>query len=251
MLKSDSLFNKGMMPLVYSTKEAEDKGVGWKREGFDICYYRNSKKYHTATFTIHSRHKDDTLYLAYCYPYTYSDLQADLARYESNAYMRNYIRRRVLCETLCGNDCDVLTITDFDCSNEEIKSRRAIVASARVHPGESNASWMMKGLIEFLLGKSSKAASLRKRFLFKIVPMLNPDGVVLGNYRCGIAGHDLNRYRELKITTDLHGHSRAMNIFMYGCNHDGDPDKRLQERVFPLLLEANSPVFKFSSCHFK
>jgi len=276
MLKSDSLFNKGMMPLVYSTKEAEDKGVGWKREGFDICYYRNSKKYHTATFTIHSRHKDDTLYLAYCYPYTYSDLQADLARYESNAYMRNYIRRRVLCETLCGNDCDVLTITDFDCSNEEIKSRRAIVASARVHPGESNASWMMKGLIEFLLGKSSKAASLRKRFLFKIVPMLNPDGVVLGNYRCGIAGHDLNRYwnvpqkdlhptivgiknlikrlsieRELVMTTDLHGHSRAMNIFMYGCNHDGDPDKRLQERVFPLLLEANSPVFKFSSCHFK
>lgn len=32
-----------------------------------------------------------------------------------------------------------------------------------------------------------------KRCIFKIVPMLNPDGVVLGNYRTGIAGRDLNR----------------------------------------------------------
>jgi murein tripeptide amidase MpaA len=27
----------------------------------------------------------------------------------------------------------------------------------------------------------------------QIVPMLNPDGVILGNYRCSLAGHDLNR----------------------------------------------------------
>jgi len=30
-------------------------------------------------------------------------------------------------------------------------------------------------------------------FVFKIVPMLNPDGVVIGNYRCSLAGRDLNR----------------------------------------------------------
>jgi hypothetical protein len=31
----------------------------------------------------------------------------------------------------------------------------------------------------------------------QIVPMLNPDGVVVGNYRCSLAGLDLNReYRE-------------------------------------------------------
>jgi murein tripeptide amidase MpaA len=34
---------------------------------------------------------------------------------------------------------------------------------------------------------------LRDRFVFKLVPMLNPDGVIVGNYRCSLAARDLNR----------------------------------------------------------
>ena len=37
------------------------------------------------------------------------------------------------------------------------------------------------------------AENLRKLFVFKIVPMLNPDGVIVGNTRCNLAGADLNR----------------------------------------------------------
>eukprot|EP00967_Tisochrysis_lutea_P100508 scaffold150028_cov21-Tisochrysis_lutea.AAC.1 len=48
--------------------------------------------------------------------------------------------------------------------------------TARVHPGESNSSWMVRGLIEYLTGSSAEACMLRKHFVFKIVPMLNPDG---------------------------------------------------------------------------
>lgn len=29
--------------------------------------------------------------------------------------------------------------------------------------------------------------------VLQVVPMLNPDGVVVGNYRCSLAGRDLNR----------------------------------------------------------
>lgn len=29
--------------------------------------------------------------------------------------------------------------------------------------------------------------------MFKIVPMLNPDGVIVGNYRCSLQAKDLNR----------------------------------------------------------
>jgi murein tripeptide amidase MpaA len=44
------------------------------------------------------------------------------------------------------------------------------------------------------LGDSAKAKYLLKNFVFKIIPMLNPDGVIVGNYRCNLNGYDLNRH---------------------------------------------------------
>lgn len=49
--------------------------------------------------------------------------------------------------------------------------------TARVHPGETPASWMMKGFMDYLTGDSNQARELREKFIFKLVPMLNPDGV--------------------------------------------------------------------------
>jgi murein tripeptide amidase MpaA len=51
----------------------------------------------------------------------------------------------------------------------------------------------MKGLIDYLISDDPGALFLRETFVFKIIPMLNPDGVVVGNYRCSLSGHDLNR----------------------------------------------------------
>ncbi len=51
---------------------------------------------------------------------------------------------------------------------------------------------MMDGFLSFLC--SQKGYFLREKFIFKIVPMVNVDGVVLGNYRTSIAGRDLNRF---------------------------------------------------------
>ena len=55
------------------------------------------------------------------------------------------------------------------------------------------ASFVIQYIIEFLLGNSNIAKILRENFLFKIVPMLNIDGVVVGNYRCNLSLVDLNR----------------------------------------------------------
>lgn len=37
------------------------------------------------------------------------------------------------------------------------QNKRTIVVSARVHPGETNGSWMMKGMIDFLVSDSPDA----------------------------------------------------------------------------------------------
>jgi hypothetical protein len=56
-----------------------------------------------------------------------------------------YVCVRVcVCACACGR-CDLLTITAFDGDpttlNERMRTRRGVAVSARVHPGETNASW--------------------------------------------------------------------------------------------------------------
>lgn len=66
-----------------------------------------------------------------------------------------------------------------------------VFVSARVHPGETPSSIAMEEFIRYLL--SSEGKNLRNVAVFKIVPMINPDGVAIGNYRCSSYGYDLNR----------------------------------------------------------
>ena len=63
-------------------------------------------------------------------------------------------------------------------------SKPTIFLSCRVHPGETPASYVLTGIYEFLTDEDSlQAKILLDRFVFKIVPMLNPDGVYRGYYR--------------------------------------------------------------------
>jgi len=53
---------------------------------------------------------------------------------------------------------------------------------------------MIEGAIKFLTEDSPEAEMLRHHFVFKIIPMVNVDGVIHGNNRCSLAGVDLNRH---------------------------------------------------------
>ena len=171
--KSDSLFNLGMQPLVYSTIDAAKYGVGWRRRGFDVCYYQNhirrrSGFYHTLSFQLRFMHDGDTIYLAYCYPHTFTDLRMYLKRLEEDPLASKRFRRRPLCESLAGNAVELLTITSFASDPEELAKRKGIVISARVHPGESNSALVMEGIIDYLTGPSLGAKILRDNFVFKV-----------------------------------------------------------------------------------
>ena len=73
------------------------------------------------------------------------------------------------------------------------KYKKYIIVCARVHPGESNASFIMQGFLKFITSNQPEAIDLRRRIVFKVVPMTNPDGVIAGNYRTSLSGNDLNR----------------------------------------------------------
>ena len=84
-------------------------------------------------------------------------------------------------------------ITNFISRPEEIAIRRSIIITSRIHPGESNASYIVDGILTYLVSDEETAKYLRNNFVFKVIPMLNPDGVIIGNYRCSLSALDLNR----------------------------------------------------------
>jgi hypothetical protein len=216
------------------------------------------------------------VYFAYGQPFTYSDLVTDLNEIQQRKL--NYVSRNTLCRTIAGNKCEYLTISNR-VPVEMDRKKKGVIITARIHPGESNSSWMMKGVIDFLISDSPQAIELRNKFIFKVVPMLNPDGVINGNYRCSLAGCDLNRRwkypsevlhptiyhtkkliarlakdRTLALYCDLHGHSRRKNVFFYGNSLIENPEAT---RVFPFLMsKLAQPNFsydysKFAVCRTK
>lgn len=58
-----------------------------------------------------------------------------------------------------------------------------IFISARVHPGETPASFTLDGLMKAFMANDKRGFALRKNFVFKIIPCLNPDGVFRGHFR--------------------------------------------------------------------
>ena len=159
-------------------------------------------------------------------------------------------RSSVLCETMFS-ECPMLSITDWSSPEKVIDARPVIVISARVHPGETPGSWMVLGLLTALLGGSADAVKLRENVVIRVIPLLNPEGVMLGNYRCSPQGFDLNRCwrkpdpsthptisamkqlvktekltREVLMYCDFHSHSRKNDVFIYGCVPDNRPALR-------------------------
>ncbi|XP_031788913.1 cytosolic carboxypeptidase 1-like isoform X2 [Nasonia vitripennis] len=186
--KINSQFNFGMKPVIFSVIDALKGRIGWTRSGQDICYYQNNycmqgqkKNYFTTSFTINFPHSEDICYIAYHYPYTYSQLMVDINRWARSINpCEIYLRVDKLCDTLNGNENPLLTITAPESTKNPINKRKLVFLTARIHPGESNASWIMLGTVEALLSHSTYASSLRNDYIFKVVPMLNIEGVING-----------------------------------------------------------------------
>ncbi|KAI1730680.1 zinc carboxypeptidase domain-containing protein [Ditylenchus destructor] len=251
---------------------------------------QDTKSFFSARFTITFPHVADICYVAYHYPYTYSYLNTSIEclLYKASKAQKSpsnniHIRVESLTQSLGGNPVPLLTITASG-SLQELEKREIVLLTGRVHPGESNASWIMHGIIQFLASNRTEAKKARENFVFKLIPMLNPDGVVNGSHRCSLAGIDLNRIWDrpsavLHPTTfhvkglvqymvdvlrktpfvfvDLHGHSRRPNVFLYGNNPEESwrqTDHKMEHNFkflgLPEMLEKIAPGFTVRDCRF-
>ena len=155
---------------------------------------------------------EEEIYFAFTYPYSYTVIQDEL-----NQIMEAYdheklhnsdneddiiVNRELLVHSCDNRQIDLITITSkFGISDERelridglfpdhhsiynprpfiFPNKQVVFVSARVHPGEVPAQHTFKGIMNLLLDKNDiRAKELRKRYVFKLIPCLNPDGKCL------------------------------------------------------------------------
>ena len=286
-LRKTTKYSNGIKIWVYSRKNSELNNIGWHHTNEDVKYYKNflyklnrGKKdyYYTLSFNYTFKYNNDEVFFANCIPFTYTDLNKDLnffTKNENDKYI--FFNRKKLCNTIIGNEVEFFSINNtsikYPYINTNIENKKGVVLFGRQHPSETVGSWTIKGAIDFLMGDSDEAKYLRNNFVFKIIPMINVDGVICGNTRTSLSGCDLNRrwinpnillhpeifyakeminnFAEkynIECIVDFHGHFGAFNSFFYGNYKE---DNISIGKYFPFSCAKKSKVIQFEKSKFK
>uniref|UniRef100_A0A8C5RLH3 tubulin-glutamate carboxypeptidase n=1 Tax=Laticauda laticaudata TaxID=8630 RepID=A0A8C5RLH3_LATLA len=257
MNKQTKLYSQGMTPLV-KTVPVKPR---WERIRERPAYEMAETQFVLSFVHRFLDCRGATTYFAFCYPFSYTECQDMLTQLDAHfAECRHlspssyldaiYYHRELLCYSLDKLRVDLLTITSCHGMQEMREARleklfpdkntprphcfvgkRVFFLSSRVHPGETPSSFVFNGFLEFILREEDpRAQMLRRMFVFKLIPMLNPDGVMRGHYRTDARGVNLNR-QYLNPDAELHPPVYgAKAVMLYHHVHSrmqpGSPDWR-------------------------
>ena len=278
----DKNFYNGQCPvLMFDTSINK-----WTRNTFNVYAINNGlknpnlknefKSYFSLTFSFNFK-PNVKYYFASCYPYTYTQLRLYLNTLNKNCY-KKIIKFGEAGKTFNNNKIPYIVITNFECDEEELNEKKCVLVTGRIHSGETVSSYVVQGLIDFLVNLNNPISKyLRDKFIFKIIPMLNIDGVIFGNYRLNILGKDMNRLwtpyipfnsdecdqsslyinsiidiikktlnnRNIFLYCDFHGHSGKHNYFLYGCPKEGNEN---YHKKFMEIYAKKSNIFSLNDC---
>jgi len=166
-----------------------------------------------ATFRLTA--ESDAVWIAHLEPYPTSRLERLLEEIRSAPHLKD----EVIGTSVEGRELHLLTITEF--AAESAAPPPTVWLMCRQHAWESGTSFVGEGAIRFLL--SEEAAPLRRSLVFKILPMMDPDGCARGGVRFNRHGYDVNR------------------------NWDtADPENPEHRRLMPEICAAKKVIHAFS-----
>ncbi|XP_006880663.1 PREDICTED: cytosolic carboxypeptidase-like protein 5 [Elephantulus edwardii] len=264
MNKQSKLYSQGMAPFVRTVPTRPR----WERIRDRPTFEMTETQFVLSFVHRFVEGRGATTFFAFCYPFSYSDCQ-DLLNQLDQRFMENhpthnspldtiYYHRELLCHSLDGLRVDLLTVSSCHGLQEDREPRleqlfpdtstprpfrffgkKIFFLSSRVHPGETPSSFVFNGFLDFILRPDDpRAQALRRLFVFKLIPMLNPDGVVRGHYRTDSRGVNLNR-QYLKPDAVLHpAIYGAKAVLLYHhvhsrLNSQGPPDHQHSPHLPP------------------
>ncbi len=131
----------------------------------------------THSFTVTVPANVDAIRLAKWYPYTVADKDAWLASIAGDPRLRSVT---VIGNSNQGRPLQMLEFTEPTIPDA---GKKRIWIHAGIHPSENTGYFMVEGLVDLLLSSDPDSFNLLGNSIINIIPMANPDGVVLGNYR--------------------------------------------------------------------
>ena len=221
-------------------------------------WFRLPTSYKEGKLTITAELACESIQIAYFAPYSYERHQDLLAAVQVHplACLEH------LGETLDKRDLTLVKVGDGD------SKKRSIWITARQHPGETMAEWLVEGLLNSLLDEDSATAKLLlEKANFYIVPNMNPDGSVRGHLRTNAVGTNLNREwanpsiekspevfhvinkmeeTGVDLFYDVHGDEALPYVFLAGSQGTPSYNDRLAH-----LRDKFSKVLKLASADFQ
>ncbi|HRB70939.1 MAG TPA: M14-type cytosolic carboxypeptidase [Flavobacterium sp.] len=191
------------------------------------------KQINNTTIEVAVPGEHSTVWIARTFPYT----TKDYLEYRNTIVSNPFISIRSLGKSPDKSfPIDLITIED----KTRHSAKKHIWIHARTHSAEVGSSYLLEGLINTVVSDDAIGHALRTNYIFKIVPMHNADGILLGNYRTNASSINLENQWEFEKT--------ANPLFL----KDVAPiENRFLNRgaMAPLLIDKKDPVVLALNLH--
>ena len=290
-----NILDENETPTSYQNKYKENEETNWKR--LDIDYELNldiESNLLSIKFNFDLPKKRYVLF-SFCFPWSYDKNESFLKHIKEKIKNKNiYYHDEILTLSKEKRNIHLLTITskkniinhkkesninglfpDKNRCNLILHDKHIIFITARVHPGETPGTLMFNGILKLLIDNDNQMSKiLLDNFIFKLIPIINVDGVSNGYFRLNNEGYNLNRCYlgpSPKITPenyaitklfyfyssnykvryyfDLHADMNVRGVYTFG-NALKVFEEHVENVLFSFIFKINCSHVDFSHCIF-
>lgn len=192
------------------------------------------------------------------------------------------MKKKLLCFSVLNKKVSILqffkqerNLATIQDSPTNDRGRKVLLLTTRARPSDAASNLCLKGFIESFVEETTLLATfMRQNLMLVVVPLLNPDGVMLGNFQSGVSGHDmldylneeskelfpelhyLKRYLaklksqgdELVCSIHIESTNQAHSTYMRTTVPSASEEDRLAKIMLPAIAYEWSTFFDINNC---
>jgi len=290
-----NILDENETPISYQNQYKENEEINWKRLEKDYELNLDVENNLLSIKFNFDLPKKRYVLFSFCFPWSYDKNESFLKYIKEKTKNKNiYYHDEILTFSKEKRNIHLLTITskkniinnkkepnlnglfpDKNRCNLIMHDKHIIFITARVHPGETPGTLTFNGILKLLVDNDNQMSKiLLDNFIFKLIPIINVDGVSNGHFRLNMEGYNLNRCYlgpSPKITPenyaitklfyfyssnfkvryyfDLHADMNTRGVYTFG-NALKVFEEHVENVLFSFIFKINCPHVDFSHCIF-